>query len=52
MPHYLANQCASHEGISARAMKYQHPRTVVWADGLLNTTPETTVQGLLGNKHI
>jgi hypothetical protein len=49
MPNYFANQCALHEGISARVVKYQHPRTVVSANGLLNTTPEATVQGLLGD---
>jgi hypothetical protein len=49
MPHYLANQCALHEGTSARGVQYQHPRTVVSANGLLNTMPETNVQGLLGN---
>ncbi len=49
MPHYLANQCTLHEGISARLMKCQYPRTVVSANGLLNTNPEIIVEGLLGN---
>jgi hypothetical protein len=49
MTPYLANKCALHEGISDRVVKYKHPRTVVSANGLLNTMPETTVQGLLGN---
>ena len=49
MTPYLANTCALHEGISGRVVKYKHPRTVVSANGLLNTMPETTVQGLLEN---
>ena len=49
MPHYRANKCVLHEGTTVHVAKYQHPRTVVSANGLLNTALKTTVRWLFGS---